>query len=215
MSLPKRCKDCRQNNKEVASDNKKLVSKILLLVALILLALVFNNINRVDNDSQVPDGEFVVTDNISGSGADIGNTDEEYVGTDTTENDDSSAEIIEAKNEDDNIDTGVSDTDTDVNDTDTDTASVVHQTKGFRNKDRLNDHYEKHGRDMGFASAKEYENAAKAVVENPDALHKLEAEDGDDVYYIEATNDFVVVAKDGYIRTYFRPDSGIKYYNKQ
>lgn len=88
-------------------------------------------------------------------------------------------------------------------------------TYRFRNKKLLSDHYNKHGIDMGFASAAEYEAAAAAVVTNPNALHKTEKEDGDDVYYVEATNEFVVVSTDGYIRTYFCPDSGIKYYNKQ
>ena len=89
------------------------------------------------------------------------------------------------------------------------------KTYKFRNQKLLNSHYEKHGKDMGFASAKEYEKAASAVVTNPDALHKTEAEDGDDVYYVESTNEFVVVSTDGYIRTYFNPDAGIAYYNRQ
>ena len=85
----------------------------------------------------------------------------------------------------------------------------------FRNRKLLNDHFEKHGRDMGFASAEEYEKAAAVAAANPNALHKIESDDGDDVYYVEATNEFVVVSTDGYIRTYFLPDSGIKYFNKQ
>lgn len=93
--------------------------------------------------------------------------------------------------------------------------STQTKTYKFRNQKLLNSHYEKHGKDMGFASAKEYEKAASAVVTNPDALHKTEAEDGDDVYYVESTNEFVVVSTDGYIRTYFNPDAGIAYYNRQ
>ena len=85
----------------------------------------------------------------------------------------------------------------------------------FRSKKLLNQHYEKHGIEMGFESAADYEAAAAAVVANPDALHKTEKEDGDDVYYLEETNEFVIVSKDGYLRTYFLPDAGIKYYNKQ
>ncbi len=88
-------------------------------------------------------------------------------------------------------------------------------TLKFRNKNLLDQHYEKHGKDMGFSSAAEYEKAAAAVPVNPDALHKTEKEDGDDVYYIEATNEFVVVSTDGYIRTYFLPDSGKRYFDKQ
>ncbi|MBR0138792.1 MAG: hypothetical protein IJM17_00730 [Firmicutes bacterium] len=85
----------------------------------------------------------------------------------------------------------------------------------FRSKKLLEQHYEKHGKEMGFASAEEYEAAACAVVNDPRALHKTEKEDGDDVYYIEETNEFVVVSVDGYIRTYFLPSSGKKYYDKQ
>ena len=87
--------------------------------------------------------------------------------------------------------------------------------KGFRNEELLNEHYQKHGIEMGFASASDYEAAAKRVVENTKALHKKEAEDGDDVYYLENSNEFVIVSTDGYIRTYFKPNDGIAYYNRQ
>ena len=92
--------------------------------------------------------------------------------------------------------------------------SVLH-TYTFRNSEFLNDHYNKHGISMNFSSAKEYEQAASNVVNSSDALHKTEKEDGDDVYYIEATNEFVIVSKDGYIRTYFNPDEGKDYYDRQ
>ena len=85
----------------------------------------------------------------------------------------------------------------------------------FRSEKLLLDHYKKHGIDMGFDSAEAFEAAANEVIHNPDALHKLEAEDGDDIYYLEETNEFVVVSTDGYIRTYFNPDKGIDYYNRQ
>ncbi|MBR6095015.1 MAG: hypothetical protein IKP92_08360 [Lachnospiraceae bacterium] len=85
----------------------------------------------------------------------------------------------------------------------------------FRKKKYLDEHYEKHGKEMGFANAEEYLAAANAVVVNPDALHKKEKEDNDDIYYVEATNEFVVVSSDGYIRTYFNPSGGIDYYNRQ
>ena len=85
----------------------------------------------------------------------------------------------------------------------------------FRKEEYLKEHYEKHGIEMGFASAEEYLAAANAVVVNPKALHKKEKEDNDDVYYVEETNEFVVVSVDGYIRTYFNPSAGIDYYNRQ
>jgi len=85
----------------------------------------------------------------------------------------------------------------------------------FRNKKLLNQHYEKHGIEMGFESAADYEAAAAAVITNPNALYKTEKEDGDGVYYVEATNEFVILSTDGYIRTYFNPSGGIDYFNRQ
>lgn len=85
----------------------------------------------------------------------------------------------------------------------------------FRNDKLLTQHYEKHGIEMGFDSKESYEAAASKVVTNPNSLHKLEGEDGDDVYYLEETNEFVIVSTDGYIRTYFLPSGGKKYYDKQ
>lgn len=85
----------------------------------------------------------------------------------------------------------------------------------FRNEKLLNEHYQKHGIEMGFTSASEYEAAARRVVENSKSLHKTEAEDGDDVYYLESSNELVIVSTDGYIRTYFKPNDGIAYYNRQ
>ena len=68
---------------------------------------------------------------------------------------------------------------------------------------------------MGYASAEEYLAGANAAIHRSDVLQKKEKEDGDDVYYVEATNDLVIVSTDGYIRTYFRPEDGIAYYNRQ
>ena len=83
----------------------------------------------------------------------------------------------------------------------------------FRSEDRLERHFEKHGRDMGFTSAEDYLAGANAVVANPDALHKTESKDRDDVYFIEKTGEFVVVSQKGYIRTYFVTDRD--YYDRQ
>ena len=85
----------------------------------------------------------------------------------------------------------------------------------FRNSKLLNEHYEKHGIEMGFASAEEYEAAANLIIHHPDTLHKIEKEDGDTCFYYEEANLFAVLSTDGYIRTFFAPDSGKKYYDKQ
>ena len=85
----------------------------------------------------------------------------------------------------------------------------------FRSSQLLEEHYEKHGIEMGFDSAEDYEAAAEKVVLNDRALHKEEKEDGDDVYYLESTNELVIVSTDGYIRTYFEPEDGLEYFKKQ
>lgn len=85
----------------------------------------------------------------------------------------------------------------------------------FRSKKLLNDHYKKHGLEMGFDTAEEYVENANRVISSPDVLYKLEEEDNDHVYYLEETNEFVVVSQDGYIRTYFNPSAGIDYFNRQ
>ena len=85
----------------------------------------------------------------------------------------------------------------------------------FRNDNLLEQHYEKHGVEMGFESMEAYEEAACAVIYHPDVLTKTEEEDGDYVYYVEESNEFVILSPDGYIRTYFNPSAGIDYFNRQ
>lgn len=95
------------------------------------------------------------------------------------------------------------------------TGSAVTPTFTFRSEDLLKEHYEKHGSDFNYTSAQEYEAGASAVITSDAAIHKTEAEDGDAVYYIQSTNEFVILSTDGYIRTYFKPEDGIEYYNRQ
>ena len=89
----------------------------------------------------------------------------------------------------------------------------------FRTRRLLNEHFEKHGPefedDFDYRTPADYEKGASDVINNSEALHKTEAEDGDGVYYIEATNEFVILSTDGYRRTYFRPNGGKSYYDRQ
>lgn len=91
---------------------------------------------------------------------------------------------------------------------------VVVRGYTFRYPNYLEEHFEKHGSEMGFSSKEDYLKAANAVIENKAALHKLEAEDNDHVYYIEETNEIVFLSGDGYIRTYFVCD-GKDYFDRQ
>ena len=83
----------------------------------------------------------------------------------------------------------------------------------FRYPDRLTSHFEKHGEETGQSSEEEYLSAANAVIHDPAALHKNEAEDGDDIYFREDTGEIVFVSTDGYIRTYFIASKS--YYDRQ
>lgn len=85
----------------------------------------------------------------------------------------------------------------------------------FKSESLLQEHFNKHGSEFGYTSISQYESRASAVINSPDALHKTEVEDGDSVYYIEATNELVILSTEGFIRTYFKPEGGIDYYNRQ
>ena len=73
----------------------------------------------------------------------------------------------------------------------------------FHSASKLQDHFEKHGAEVGCSTAEEYLAAANAVIANPASLHRIQAADGDDAYFLESTGEFVVVSQAGYIRTYF------------
>ena len=97
----------------------------------------------------------------------------------------------------------------------TDTAAEKEAAYSFANDGLLNDHFKKHNSEFGYANTQEYVEGANRVINDENSLHKLEADDGDDIYYLESTNEFVVVSTYGYIRTYFKPSRGIDYYNDQ
>lgn len=83
----------------------------------------------------------------------------------------------------------------------------------FRSEYLMQQHYEKHGREMGYADAAAYTAGANRVIKSKDALFKREAEDNDGVYFLESTGEIVFVSTDGYIRTYFIAD--LNYFNRQ
>lgn len=98
-------------------------------------------------------------------------------------------------------------------------SSDIYVEYHFRTQKQLEQHFEKHGGefvgDFNYETADDYEAGASDVINSDTALFKTEAEDGDSVYYIEDTNEFVILSTDGYIRTYFRPTAGIDYFNRQ
>jgi filamentous hemagglutinin len=78
-------------------------------------------------------------------------------------------------------------------------------------------HWEKHGREFPeFRSAQDYEQGALNFVNHPPpgTLTKARA-NGDTLYYDPATNTFAVKDREGEPRTFFRPESGRAYWDRQ
>lgn len=94
----------------------------------------------------------------------------------------------------------------------TDTTSRRSYT--FRKPSYLKEHFKKHGQEMGADSEEDYLKMANDVIHNPNAITKLEAEDDDQIFFLDDTNEIVFLSQDGYIRTYFIC-SGINYFNRQ
>lgn len=84
----------------------------------------------------------------------------------------------------------------------------------FRTQEQFDQHYQKHGSEFGSITQAAYLALANEVISDPDSLRKQEA-DGDSLFYDEDDNEFAVLSSDGYIRTLFRPDDGIEYWNRQ
>lgn len=222
FELPSRCKACRDKRKGRQAPSsasnptrrhtpppKKPNLPAYLLVLILAVGLVFTVVTKLTDTfitSELPQTS-AVTENVTSAltTAEISSdTSASQQETETTTSAESSAEYT----------TTTAETTATAPQT-TAAAAVSAPSPHFRNEERLKEHYEKHGIEMGFATPAEYEAAAAAVVNSPDALNKLEKEDGDDVYYIESTNEFVIVSTDGYIRTYYHPTNGKEYFDNQ
>lgn len=202
----------------------------LLLLAVIVLLLLFRVFgNFSEEESSITSDETYVQETYTEdtgtaevseetakesskepTGEADGEPDKERTEEEKSEQDDT-ADLVEAYNEYMQQLQGTQDTQSTQDIRDAQDTTTVR----FRNTRLRQEHYEKHGIEMGFTSPEAYEQAAAAVVQNKDALHKLEEEDGDDVYYLESTNEFVIVSTDGYIRTYFYPSNGKDYFDRQ
>jgi filamentous hemagglutinin len=79
------------------------------------------------------------------------------------------------------------------------------------------EHWEKHARGFPeFHSALEYERAALAFVTSPPPGTLTKRNDrGDTLFYDPATNTFAVRDAQGAPRTFFRPDDGAAYWDRQ
>ena len=191
--------------------NKKYYAIISLVVMALVVAALFN---LVKDDSEETDNyvTFDLVENDSEPQTAVGS---EAAGVSDADSESVSAGVSDAGSESVSAGTSVANSGSEAASESAGDVEPAETVYVFRNSRLLNEHYEKHGIEMGFASAAEYEAAASAVINNPAALFKTEKEDGDYIYYLEDTNEFVVLSTDGYIRTYFNPSSGKAYFDRQ
>jgi pyocin large subunit-like protein len=96
---------------------------------------------------------------------------------------------------------------------------ITHQV-AFRTPDLFDNHFQKHvikQKEFGNITKEEYLKKAQALVSQKgggNILIKKNSE-GDTLFFNRETNEFAVLSKDGYIRTFFKPQDGIAYFNKQ
>ena len=94
-------------------------------------------------------------------------------------------------------------------------SKAVH--RAYWHQSNLQRHWEKHYAEFPEChSAEEYGDATVQFVDNPPegTLTKTSA-DGGQLFYHPPSNRFVAVTADGAIKTCFKPDQGIRYWNRQ
>lgn len=81
-------------------------------------------------------------------------------------------------------------------------------TRGFRAPLLLSDHFGRHGVRVGITTETDYEDNADAFLcpTCPPSALEFRRRNGDLVRYDQVGDVFAVLARDGYIKTYLRPD---------
>jgi pyocin large subunit-like protein len=96
--------------------------------------------------------------------------------------------------------------------------AAVRRDIGFRSRDRLVDHYEKHGREFGRISMDEYLLQAQTLRDRPaggDVLELVREVDGVVSRFDRASGAFLAFNRDRTIRIYFKPNDGEAYFRRQ
>jgi pyocin large subunit-like protein len=88
---------------------------------------------------------------------------------------------------------------------------------GFRSQEKLDEHYEKHGREFGAISKAEYLRLAQELRDAPAGGPILEARrpDGEFSRFDRRHGYFGAYNRNGTIRTFFIPNNGERYFQRQ
>jgi pyocin large subunit-like protein len=94
---------------------------------------------------------------------------------------------------------------------------VVISPIGFRSQAELEQHFAKHGREVGASSIADYLHRAQALRDAPlgDQVAEIIRHDGVRTRFDRRTGGFVAFNRNGVIRTYFRPADGEDYFLRQ
>ena len=93
----------------------------------------------------------------------------------------------------------------------------AHNPIGFASRERLVEHYQKHGREFGAITMQEYLGQAQELRDSPAGGDVLEIVRADHVTtrYERSTGSFIAFNPEGTIRTYFKPNNGEIYFRRQ
>jgi hypothetical protein len=88
---------------------------------------------------------------------------------------------------------------------------------GFASRQKLVEHYQKHGREFGTITMEQYLRKAQGLRDRPagSAILETARPDGTVTRFDRESGDFIAFSRDGTIRTYFRPTDGEAYYKRQ
>jgi len=88
---------------------------------------------------------------------------------------------------------------------------------GFRSKEKLDEHYQKHGAEFGSISKAEYLRLAQDLRDSPVGGPILEARrpDGQFSRFDRSRGYFGAYNRNGIIRTFFIPNAGERYFQRQ
>lgn len=98
------------------------------------------------------------------------------------------------------------------------TASISYPWAKDINKHGYDKHYNKHAEDMGLTTKESYASHALKFANTVDKINCVSfvhTKTGSTYKYNKVTNEFAIITKDGYVVTYYKPQSGYKYYKSQ
>jgi pyocin large subunit-like protein len=99
----------------------------------------------------------------------------------------------------------------------TDASLITHAEIGFRSRVELDEHFQKHGREFGDIHKGEYLRRAQELRDRPlgGGVLEKQREDGVISRFDETSGAFVAFNENLVIRTFFKPDDGVRYFERQ